>query len=61
VSAIAAADTILGVVFGVVVSLGAIFLFAEAVRIYATILTSIDSSSDILSQIEDTLVFKYFY
>jgi uncharacterized membrane protein required for colicin V production len=53
-------DRILGAVFGIVVALGFMFVFSEAVRIVATIATYINPESTMFEVIESTAIFKYF-
>ena len=58
---VSAADRILGAVLGFVVALGLTFVFCELVRVAATLVTLASPDSQIFSNIEDTVIFKYFF
>lgn len=59
--AISTMDRILGAVFGLVMAFGLTFVFAEVVRVASTVITYIDPASEIFSNIETSMVFKYFF
>ncbi len=53
-------DRVLGAIFGLILGVAFVFLFAEGVKIYASISTLINPDGAILEKIENSLVFKYF-
>ncbi len=54
-------DRILGGAAGLVFALGAIYLFAFCVNVYASTISLINTSSDIYDVIDSTLIFKYLF
>ena len=54
-------DRIFGGVFGLLVAVSFVFLFAEAFKIVATAVTLVSPDSNIFEYASDSLVFKYFF
>ncbi|MBE6596140.1 MAG: hypothetical protein E7641_00575 [Ruminococcaceae bacterium] len=54
------ADRIIGGIFGLILAVAVVFLFAEGVKIYAAIATAIKPDYAIFDTLESSLIFKYF-
>jgi hypothetical protein len=54
-------DRIIGAIFGLIVAFGLVFIFAELVRLSATVITYFAPDSTMFAAVEDTLIFKYFF
>lgn len=54
-------DKILGAIFGLVLSFGAIYAFAVALELMAVLVTLIAPSIDIYSAVENTVIFRHFF
>jgi uncharacterized membrane protein required for colicin V production len=61
VPGITAVDRIIGAIFGLIVAFGLVFIFAELVRLSATVITYFAPDSTMFAAVEDTLIFKYFF
>ena len=58
---IGAVDKILGALFGLLIAVGVIFVFAHTFNIIATLISFVDPSAAIYDTVDNSLIFKYFF